>query len=545
MRKQIAWMCALMLTASGLFQGTVYAAQTEQTTEAEGTTGTKQSAGRAIGGSVIGGSTGQPQGGTDAQASARQVNTDLISFVGGNALSLESLIQKGEIVSLAYRRNHETSVEYSASDAETLQAFYDAFAKITVTQTTQERSSDQDDIFYFTMQNADACRFAFNGHHLEIDGVCYELSGDETLWELADQLAETTTGTVQTAGDWQTGPFLLTSIKDIDTGMTVARCYAPQNFQVFPQTLWWGTGAWQSPASPAQVVIQVGEDVSSDVSMLYMSDVVYIYHELSAINGTYQEGALYYNTYPQLEPMDAQQYADYLVRRIDPDSQIVFEEELTEGTDEQIQWLTSQAQTVYDSYQQSMQGVQGVSLNTVACTAADRIYSFTDGGVEYKVELIVSTIVSDFSQVLSGQAYHYYTWNAPYAYAYIAPKDQFDAGKPAFNLFAANTSVSDEFSISVAKISTELISQITLGNSVSYSSVETELQQDLQSSADSYQTERFTDYILSQETYTTSEGKEIKIPNNYDYVYEGDDGNIYVSDSAFDEPAGATRLQKK
>ena len=157
----------------------------------------------------------------------------------------------------------------------------------------------------------------------------------------------------------------------------------------------------------------------------------------------------------------------------------------------------------------------------------------------------MSTIVIDCSQVLSGQSYHLYSWNAPYAYAYIAPKDEFDAGKPAFNLFAANTSVSDEFSISVAKISTELISQITLGNSVSYSSVETELQQDLQSSADSYQTERFTDYILSQETYTTSEGKEIKIPNNYDYVYEGDDGNIYVSDSAFDEPAGATRLQKK
>ena len=115
----------------------------------------------------------------------------------------------------------------------------------------------------------------------------------------------------------------------------------------------------------------------------------------------------------------------------------------------------------------------------------------------------------------------------------------------AFELFAANTSVSDEFTVAVTNISTNLISQISLGGSVSYSSVETELQQELQSSDDSYQIERFTDYILSQETYTTSEGKEIKVPNNYDYVYEGDDGNIYVSDSAFDEPAGATRLQKK
>lgn len=28
----------------------------------------------------------------------------------------------------------------------------------------------------------------------------------------------------------------------------------------------------------------------------------------------------------------------------------------------------------------------------------------------------------------------------------------------------------------------------------------------------------------------------------YDYVYEGTDGNVYVSDSSFDQPGGSTQL---
>ncbi|MDD7077173.1 MAG: hypothetical protein PUI42_03450, partial [Lachnospiraceae bacterium] len=56
-----------------------------------------------------------------------------------------------------------------------------------------------------------------------------------------------------------------------------------------------------------------------------------------------------------------------------------------------------------------------------------------------------------------------------------------------------------------------------------------------------YDSEEFCDYILSQNSYTTSDGKVIKVPNSYDYVYEGENGNIYVSNST-DQPAGSTRL---
>ena len=56
--------------------------------------------------------------------------------------------------------------------------------------------------------------------------------------------------------------------------------------------------------------------------------------------------------------------------------------------------------------------------------------------------------------------------------------------------------------------------------------------------------ESFCDYILSQNAYETSDGSTIKLPNIYDYVYEGDDGKIYAGNTA-DQPAGSTRLYAK
>ncbi len=55
-------------------------------------------------------------------------------------------------------------------------------------------------------------------------------------------------------------------------------------------------------------------------------------------------------------------------------------------------------------------------------------------------------------------------------------------------------------------------------------------------------TDQFSDYIFDQNDYTLSNGDHVKVPDSYDYVYEGDDGNVYVSDSSFDQPGGSTQL---
>ena len=71
----------------------------------------------------------------------------------------------------------------------------------------------------------------------------------------------------------------------------------------------------------------------------------------------------------------------------------------------------------------------------------------------------------------------------------------------------------------------------------------------MSSSVDSYlqsssysSTDRFTDYIFDRNTYTTSDGYDVSISTSYDYVWEGDNGTVYYSDSAFDMPYGAEQL---
>ena len=59
---------------------------------------------------------------------------------------------------------------------------------------------------------------------------------------------------------------------------------------------------------------------------------------------------------------------------------------------------------------------------------------------------------------------------------------------------------------------------------------------------DDYSEERFSDYIFDQNDYTLSDGSHVKVPTNYEYVWEGDNGMVYYSDSAFAQPGGSTQL---
>lgn len=93
--------------------------------------------------------------------------------------------------------------------------------------------------------------------------------------------------------------------------------------------------------------------------------------------------------------------------------------------------------------------------------------------------------------------------------------------------------------IATQKLSLALENAITSGTSPSID--QDEISDILGTGDGTYDTEEFCDYILSQNSYTTSDGKVVKVPNSYDYVYEGEDGNIYVSNST-DQPAGSTRL---
>lgn len=312
---------------------------------------------------------------------------NLFAFCEDEIKEFADHFDETQIVSLVYRRNHEASQETIITDPASIRRVWEALGQISVIGITQEYASDWDDIFCFTLPDANAYRFAFNAKHLEVNGVCYELSGDEDLWLLADDLA----------------------------------------------------------------------------------------------------------------------------------------------------------QLQYNYMNQGGGSAAGVTIDGTVCTAADRTYSFVYEGTPYRANIITYTGIIQVSQTVGSLSCLWYIWSSPYTYVYWAPETQYEEEKAAFDLFAANTSVSDAFLVAVGNLSTELSAEISLGKSATTNDVISGLSSQMSSAEDTYREERFTDYILSQNSYTTSDGSVIKVPNSYDYVYEGDDGTIYVSNSA-DGPAGSTRL---
>lgn len=523
-----------------------------------------------------------------------QAGDGLFDYCSDEVKEFAKNFNKDEVFSLACRQDGETRIDVATFDADEIQAFFDAMSSIKVKNVTTERSSDCDDIFYFTFADASAYRISFNGHHLEANGLCYEISGDEDLWKLANALLKNgddendqidnletknqddtdKSGVINskngnegaknpgiggivgnigndaknnnTNGDAANSAdpdavvsYTLTSIVDQETNETVARCYAPSDYTIEHQIMWWGDGKWQSPASPVQVQIQAS---SADMmyQMAYMSNVVYTCSESYAQNGWYEPGSLYYNTYVMLTPMYASGYADFIISSLVTNTDITIEAE-EEVTAEQEEELNRLAQQVYD-YNSDDNGL--VNLDGVACTASDRTYSFQLEGIDYRAKVVTMTCINQFtSKPGAGFSDTYYTWSAPYTYVYMTPTDAFEKGLDSFDLFLLNTKVSDGFSIAVNNLSTQLIAQITNGTQ-SAQSPDDYFKSEMAKQPDTYDAESFCDYILSQNAYETSDGSTIKLPNIYDYVYEGDDGKIYAGNTA-DQPAGSTRLYAK
>ena len=111
-----------------------------------------------------------------------QAGDGLFDYCSDEVKEFAKNFNKDEVFSLAYRQDGETRIDVATFDADEIQAFFDAMSSIKVKNVTTERSSDCDDIFYFTFADASAYRISFNGHHLEANGLCYEISGDEKLF---------------------------------------------------------------------------------------------------------------------------------------------------------------------------------------------------------------------------------------------------------------------------------------------------------------------------------------------------------------------------
>ena len=193
----------------------------------------------------------------------------------------------------------------------------------------------------------------------------------------------------------------------------------------------------------------------------------------------------------------------------------------------------------------------GLHADWLEVTAAQRVYTYEAEGVT--MALCILAEVRGYQYTIAGINDVCILWDVPAYYGMICPLSDYQRlHDTVFMPFVENTAVSDTF-IDLQDQLTSQIRDITIQtwtmqvsasnayaaamNALTSASVNSYLQSSSYSNTD-----RFTDYIFDQNSYTTSDGYEVKISTEYDYVWDGGNGTVYYSDSAFDMPYGAVQL---
>ena len=192
----------------------------------------------------------------------------------------------------------------------------------------------------------------------------------------------------------------------------------------------------------------------------------------------------------------------------------------------------------------------GITVNWYDVTAAQRVYTYEMDGVPWAICILAEVRGYEIEAMKNEVSRQ---WDVPAAYMMLCPLSEYQRiHDEVFIPFVENTAVSDKF----IQLQDDLTFQIrdktikamnmAVARSMAYAaamdawrtaSVNSYLQSSSYSSVN-----RFTDYILDQNTYTTSDGYEVSISTGYDYVWDGGNGTVYYSNSALDMPYGAAQL---
>ncbi|MBQ7455830.1 MAG: hypothetical protein IJS53_05240 [Clostridia bacterium] len=194
----------------------------------------------------------------------------------------------------------------------------------------------------------------------------------------------------------------------------------------------------------------------------------------------------------------------------------------------------------------------GMKLDWVDITAAQRVFTYMDNGKEYCMCVMAELRAYQYSLNAFGFQATNILWDVPGYYLLTCPKDIYqEVHDTLFMTFTENTVVNDQYLALVDELNYSIRDTVisnmnmTVAASSAYMQAMTALTFSMVESSLSqptYSSDRFTDYLFDQNDYTLSDGTSVKISTGYDYVYEGSNGVVYYSNSAFAEPGGATRL---
>ena len=148
-----------------------------------------------------------------------------------------------------------------------------------------------------------------------------------------------------------------------------------------------------------------------------------------------------------------------------------------------------------------------------------------------------------------GAVYDTIMWAMPFVFAMETEGGKLEQYREAFDVFCASTSVSQEYekmrSMNAERLTAELLKAQNNNSTYDYgnnSGRYEDIENETIDSGESYSAiDAWDDYIRDETDYTTGDGSHIKIPSNFEHVFEGDDGTIYYGNS-LDGPYGSTEL---
>ena len=322
-------------------------------------------------------------------------------------------------------------------------------------------------------------------------------------------------------------------------GMIIGRCVAPAGYTVSSDA--YCCTDFQSAGNPWLLGINA---VSPDgIALIYSSARDYY---TRPVDGNSFDGQFNPNFMtPMLHYMNASECCDYWALRIASDAvRIELVEENTYPAQQPM--LRRKEETEKNMYASQSAGT-GLTIPKIEyslCTR--RYYVETTGGLQYYLviatashgvwnELHMPGPIVDITE-------SYILWESPYLYVMSCPAHLWEANAGIFPVFMENTSVNDQFLLANQRLSVDIWSMLTGIDLVGGSDISRRVMREATSTGNDYDDERFTDYIYDQNDYTLSDGTHVKISTAYDYVYEGDNGVVYYSDSAFSQPGGSTQL---
>ena len=355
--------------------------------------------------------------------------------------------------------------------------------------------------------------------------------------------AHTTTALPQLQQTLVGTKYALTPITEEKTGLTLARCIAPQNWEVTPVANW-GNGIL-SANTPMQITITAAS-ADEKASMRYFSPVSYkeiisfseqmMFAQQPTIK-THVDGEMDTESLTLLKHYEnASAYADAQMQLLYPNATVKLIEEipLSQALQTKLDIDAKQhSEQLRQTLSQSLSSIIGLTtqVDSTQSAVTQRLYSVVQGGVAYRCHVITGTEMVQINTNVGGIMVYTRNeesvyWSVPFFYIYAAQEDAFDTYLADSQMFVLNTRLGDAYTRAVASAGETLVMQGLFSLTLDYAQMQSTIISSIKTqhaaaaaNGEVYTADISTNYLFESNRFVAPIG-EIYVPKRFAYLYQ-------------------------